>query len=204
MEIKKIQKLYGSLPQAGAFLKTVEDKSATTVFLKGLLTSAAPLFFSSIHERMGTAVLFVLNDADEAGYFYHDLTQIMGQENVLFFPSSYRRAVKYGQRDAASEILRTEVLARLRKSPSLIPQKGEEQTGNRGNNSLHPDGTLPSGGVGGGHSLYIVASPEAIAELVITQKQLDERRLSMKVGNTVDIVEKTTARLWFPRDRLRV
>ena len=93
MEIKKIQKLYGSLPQAGAFLKTLEDKSATTVFLKGLLASAAPLFFSSIHERMGTAVLFVLNDADEAGYFYHDLTQIMGQENVLFFPSSYRRAV---------------------------------------------------------------------------------------------------------------
>ncbi len=41
------------------------------------------------------------------------LTQMMGQEKVFFFPSSYRRAVKYGQRDAANEILRTEVLARL-------------------------------------------------------------------------------------------
>jgi len=58
-------------------------------------------------------VLFVLDDADEAGYFYHDLTQMLGQESVFFFPSSYRRAVKYGQRDAANEILRTEVLARL-------------------------------------------------------------------------------------------
>lgn len=38
---------------------------------------------------------------------------MMGQEKVFFFPSSYRRAVKYGQRDAANEILRTEVLARL-------------------------------------------------------------------------------------------
>ena len=32
---------------------------------------------------------------------------------MLFFPSSFRRAVKFGQRDAASEILRTEVLAML-------------------------------------------------------------------------------------------
>ena len=29
---------------------------------------------------------------------------MMGQEKVFFFPSSYRRAVKYGQRDAANEI----------------------------------------------------------------------------------------------------
>ena len=58
-------------------------------------------------------MLFVLDDAEEAGYFYHDLTQMLGQESVFFFPSSYRRAVKYGQRDAANEILRTEVLARL-------------------------------------------------------------------------------------------
>lgn len=59
-----------------------------------------------------TAV-FILQDNDEAGYFYHDLTQILGTDNVLFFPSSYRRAVKYGQRDAANEILRTETLSRL-------------------------------------------------------------------------------------------
>ena len=63
--------------------------------------------------RLKRSVLFVLDDADEAGYFYHDLTQMLGQESVFFFPSSYRRAVKYGQRDAANEILRTEVLARL-------------------------------------------------------------------------------------------
>ena len=47
------------------------------------------------------------------GYFYHDLTQLMGTQDVLFFPSSYRRAIKYAQRDSANEILRTEVLARL-------------------------------------------------------------------------------------------
>ena len=71
------------------------------------------MFFGSLQNRLKRTVLFVLDDAEEAGYFYHDLTQILGQESVFFFPSSYRRAVKYGQRDAANEILRTEVLARL-------------------------------------------------------------------------------------------
>lgn len=60
-----------------------------------------------------------MGDQEEAGYFYHDLTQVNGEENILFFPSSYRRAIKYGQKDAANEILRTEVLSRLQKGDTL-------------------------------------------------------------------------------------
>ena len=60
--------------------------------------------------------LFILNDQEEAGYFYHDMVQANGDADILFFPSSYRRAIKYGQRDAVNEILRTEVLTRLGKS----------------------------------------------------------------------------------------
>ena len=156
MEIQHIENLYSVLPQAGAFLKVLEDKSVKTVFLQGLLASAPPLFFASLQKKLGRAVLFVLNDNDEAGYFYHDLTQIIGQEQVLFFPSSYKRSVKYGQRDSANEILRTEVLAKLSSSKK------------------------PS---------YVVTCPEAIAELVVSRKNLDERILKLHCGDTVDIVE---------------
>ena len=52
---------------------------------------------------------------EEAGYFYQDLNQILGEGKVLFYPSSYRRAIKYGQKDAANEVLRTEVLSQLQK-----------------------------------------------------------------------------------------
>ena len=38
--------------------------------------------------------LFILDDEEEAGYFYHDLTQMLGDREVAFFPSSYRRAIK--------------------------------------------------------------------------------------------------------------
>lgn len=55
----------------------------------------------------------ILNDQEEAGYFYHDLMQLTGSNEVYFFPSAYRRAIKYGHIDPANEILRTEVLSML-------------------------------------------------------------------------------------------
>ena len=113
MTLQDIAKLYGRSPQANALVDLLKKKSVHSLFLQGLVCSSASMFFGSMKARLKRSVLFVLDDADEAGYFYHDLTQMLGQESVFFFPSSYRRAVKYGQRDAANEILRTEVLARL-------------------------------------------------------------------------------------------
>ena len=121
MKIDELVSLYGASPQMRALRKSLENKSVKTVFLQGLLGSAIPVVFAAYCQEekkeknieSGFPLLFILSDADEAGYFYHDLTQLLGQNDVLFFPSSYRRSVKYGQRDAANEILRTEVLARL-------------------------------------------------------------------------------------------
>ena len=113
MNIQELEKLYVQLPQVSALAKLLGKSSEKKIFLEGLLGSSAPMLFASLASKSRSQMLFVLQDAEEAGYFYHDLTQLMGTDQVLFFPSSYRRAVKYAQRDAASEILRTEVLTRL-------------------------------------------------------------------------------------------
>ena len=164
MTIQELLKKYALLPQVGALAKTLEKKSLKTVFLEGLMCSSAPMVFGSlVSKTKSLTTVFILQDADEAGYFYHDLTQLLGKEQVLFFPSSYRRAIKYAQCDSANEILRTEVLAKL-----------STQT------------PLPLGGVGGG---FIVTYPEAIAELVVSKKQLDERTVVLSVGETIDADE---------------
>ena len=119
MDLQHIQQLYGATSQARAFANAVNDETVRSIFLQGLVGSSVPMFFAGLTAMLNRTVLFVLQDTDEAGYFYHDLTQVMGQEQVLFFPSSFRRAVKYGQRDAANEILRTEVLTRI--SSSTMP-----------------------------------------------------------------------------------
>ena len=113
MNIQELERLYVQLPQVSTLAKLLGKSSEKKIFIEGLLGSSAPMLFASLARKCQSQMLFVLQDAEEAGYFYHDLTQLMGTDQVLFFPSSYRRAVKYAQRDAASEILRTEVLTRL-------------------------------------------------------------------------------------------
>ena len=113
MKIEELVSQYARLPQLKAFASQLGKSSETTIVLEGLLASSAPMLFAALSAKCPRRMLFVLQDAEEAGYFYHDLTQLMGSSDVLFFPSSYRRAVKYAQHDPASEILRTEVLSRI-------------------------------------------------------------------------------------------
>ena len=114
MTIQDLVQLYGQAPQVETLRKMIGEKSVKTIFLDGLVASSAPLLLSTVIARQSKAhSLIILNDEEEAGYFYQDLKQVLGDEQVLFFPSSFRRAIKYAQRDAANEILRTEVLTSL-------------------------------------------------------------------------------------------
>ena len=114
MNIQELSQLYAHMPQVAALAKVMGDKKSRNIFLDGLLASSSAMLFGSLTTKCNARILFIMQDADEAGYLYHDLTQILGDKRVLFFPSSYRRAVKYGQKDAASEILRTEALCEIK------------------------------------------------------------------------------------------
>lgn len=83
------------------------------IYVKGLQGSSPAVFAAALYHKMNDCFLYILNDQESAGYFYHDLCQILGLEDALFFPSAYKRAIKYGQIDPANEILRTEVLGKL-------------------------------------------------------------------------------------------
>ena len=113
MDISELHRIYAGHPNTKVLAALLEDSSVRTIFLGGLYASAAALFVSSFLRENRQTFVFVLGDLEEAGYFYHDLTQVNGDEHILFFPSSYRRAVKYGQKDAANEILRTGAFSRL-------------------------------------------------------------------------------------------
>ena len=161
MDIQDIKQLYAKAPGTVALCKLLQENRGSNIFLQGQQASATPLLFAAVATKIKQTFLFVLQDADEAGYFYHDLTQVMGTQNVLFFPSSFKRSVKYGQRDSANEILRTEVLAR-------VSARDKQAT----------------------ESLLIVSHPEALSELVVSKQHLDERRLSLKTGQQqIDITD---------------
>ena len=78
----------------------------------GVPGSAAAMMLSVMKKRTEPVVV-VASDADSAGYMYHDLSRILGEQSVVFMPSGYRRALKYGQIDPPARILRTEALNAL-------------------------------------------------------------------------------------------
>ena len=162
MTIQDLLNRYAQSAQVGVLAKTLDNPSVKTIFLEGLMGSSAPMLFAALK---GHTMLFILQDADEAGYFYHDLVQMLGEKEVLFFPSSYRRAIKYAQRDAANEILRTEVLSKL----STLTTHGD---------------AAPSKGE---RSVLVVTYPEALAELVVSQRTLDHRMLTIRQSESIDV-----------------
>ena len=119
MHLHELSDLYKIHPKVVA-LSQFLGSGKMYLQLTGLQGSSLPLVFAAMMK--GTDVsnhapyVFIMNDEEEAGYLYHDFVQILGDENVLYFPSSFKRAVKYGQRDAGNEILRTEVLSRVNTS----------------------------------------------------------------------------------------
>ena len=156
MKIEELRTLYASLPQLGALMKLLEDGKTRHIRLNGLVASAPALFFAAFADRSPHPILFVLDDADAAGYFHNDL-KALGIEPFLL-PSSYRRAIKYGQRDAGSEILRTETMA------ALSAERTE------------------------GKPLYIVTEPSALAERVVSKEQLNDQTIRLETGQEVEVV----------------
>ncbi len=195
MEIQNLAKRFAGHSGVSAMRHVWNDENVRTVHLKGLSASATPMLFSALavadEPWQVPVVLFVLNDLEEAGYFYHDLTQVLGTEQVLFLPSSYKRAIKYGQKDSANEVLRTEVLTRL---SELKIENSKLKVGSAMNTEEnHPDGN--------NFQFYIVTYPDALAEPVVSQDTLNDRSVRLAVGDTVEIpqMEKTLAEEEFER-----
>lgn len=141
----------------------VKDPKLKIFFLNGAKGSSAAVLFAALarsEQAGGRLLLFVMDDEEAAGYFYHDLVQLSANDdNILFFPSSFRRAVKYGQRDSANEILRTEVLGRL---------------------STPLSASAP---------LYVVTYPDALVEKVTSKETLNDHLLHLQTGESHNLTQ---------------
>ena len=162
MQLSELIQLFQHHPGVKALERCWMEQSPL-VFLDGLQGSAAPVMLAATAQEAQGLYVVVMNDEEEAGYFYNDLRQLLGDAAVLFLPSSYRRAVKYGHRDAANEILRTDVLSKL----TRLMTKSEK--GNKNS------------------ALFVVTFPAALAEKVASPKAMDEQTLTFSVGQEQDV-----------------
>ena len=106
-------------------LRKLQDSIAhnhRNIQLKGLTSSALSFTIQQVFGNQEQPILVILNDKEEAAYYLNDLEQLRKEENVLFYPGSYRRPYQIEETDNANILLRAEVLNRInsRRKSALI------------------------------------------------------------------------------------
>lgn len=107
---KGLEALFATDVRLRGIKKLLTGAGSSRFALTGLSGSAAAMLFAAL-PKPKAPYLIVADDFDDAGYLYNDLCHLTEKpESVQFFPSGYKRHIKYGQPDSPSQILRTETL----------------------------------------------------------------------------------------------
>jgi len=119
LEIGNLRQLYQKHPQLNAG-KLVLSETNDSLFLDGLTGSTVGLSLAELFEGTTRDFVLVQDDAELAGYLYHDMVQLLGPEKVFYYPASFKRSLKYGRNDPGNTILRTEALSALRQNRNIV------------------------------------------------------------------------------------
>ena len=119
MELSDICSKFLTKPLREALANGLSGKETPArLALCNLAGSSAALALANVPH--GESPLLVIGDSkDDAGYLYHDLSRLLGENSVLVFPSGYKRDIKYGQVDSPSQVARTEALKAWKDDPNL-------------------------------------------------------------------------------------
>lgn len=108
MEITQLTDKYSEHPKVKELVN--KKDGFDSIHIQGLTGSLDSLFLAGTGSLSDLSFFIILNDKEEAAYFYNDLNNLLPEENVFFFASSYKRSIQFGQEDPSNIILRTEVL----------------------------------------------------------------------------------------------
>ncbi|MBE9487867.1 MAG: transcription-repair coupling factor [Bacteroidetes bacterium] len=119
MDLKKlINKIY----EQPSFKNLISTRSKI-VELRGLSGSAFSMAVAIYAQNNKGVHTVVLENKDQAGYFSNDMEELLGGENVYFFPSGYKKSIIYRQESPAGIVHRTTLLEKLnsiKKSDTLV------------------------------------------------------------------------------------
>ena len=126
------------------------------VQVKGLVGSMDAVLVAAAYRQQPRSFLVILTDREEAAYFQNDLQNLLKDEDVFYYPTSYKRPYQYEEIDNANVLMRAEILNKL---------NGR---------------TKNSGGI------IVVTYPEALSEKVINRRSLLSNTFTVKVGEKLD------------------
>ena len=122
MSKKVLYNTYDNSPKTEQIAARLLENNQVKMHLSGLMGSALSFVIRSVFKKSELPFLVVLNNKEEAAYYLNDLEQMIGDQDVLFYPGSFRRPYQIEDTDNANVLLRAEVLNRInsRKKPAII------------------------------------------------------------------------------------
>ncbi|MDA3882740.1 MAG: transcription-repair coupling factor [Bacteroidales bacterium] len=112
MNIQELATLFNSHSGIQKTRETLSKKPSSHTLFQGLHGSEISFLTGNIFPDTQN-ILFITSNAEDAAYFYSDLTSIIGAKKLIFFPSSYKHSILHNQPDRTNQLLRTEALDKL-------------------------------------------------------------------------------------------
>ena len=103
-------------------LSVLVSRSKQKIHLKGALGSSFSFSVSTVFNSSDRPFLLIFDSKEEAAYYLNDFEMLLDENQVLFYPGSYRRPYHVEETDNANVLLRAEVLNRInsQKKPAVI------------------------------------------------------------------------------------
>lgn len=116
MKQKVIQNVFSLYDSSEFVQKLISDYKSNPkhkATIKGFLGSGLSILSGHLFDRLSHPIVLIFDDKEEAAYVLNDLETLFDREQVLFFPSSYKRPYEVEEVNNANVVIRTEVLNSL-------------------------------------------------------------------------------------------
>ncbi|UXP33413.1 transcription-repair coupling factor [Reichenbachiella agarivorans] len=118
MKSKELLSIYRADSQVKGLADCIKANENTHVSIKGLVGSMDAVVAAAVFETNHQNHIFVLHEKEEAAYFHNDLQNLLGDKEVLLFPSSYKRPYQFEETENANILMRAEILNRINNKAS--------------------------------------------------------------------------------------
>jgi len=113
MQEKLLLEKYRLNTAISELIAKLKKDNPSPIKLSGAKGSLPALIATGVWNKHHSPHIFLLNDNEEAAYFYNDLQQFIAKEDVLFFPASFRNPYEPEEIQNANVLTRTEILSDL-------------------------------------------------------------------------------------------
>ena len=83
------------------------------IYIKGLVGSGKSFRIASLFKKSNNDFFIILNNQEEANYYLNDFENILSKDEVLFFPSSFKKEATQEIYENSNILLRSEVLKNI-------------------------------------------------------------------------------------------